>query len=47
MDVYAEIYLPAIQSLADKEFIQDKQELTIRCINGMQSVIDGTRSKTL
>ena len=47
MDVYAEIYPPAIQGLADKESIQDKWELAIRCINGMQSVIDGTRSKTL
>ena len=47
MDVYTKIYPPAIQGLADKESIQDKWELAIRCINGMQSVIDGTRSKTL
>ena len=42
-----QIYPPAIQGLADKESIQDKWELAIRCINGMQSVIDGMRSKTL
>ena len=45
--MYAKIYPPAIQGLADKESIQDKWELTIRCINGMQSAIDGMRSKTL
>ena len=42
-----EIYPVAIPGLSDKESIQDKRELAIQCINGMQSVIDGTRTKTL
>ena len=47
MDIYVEIYPVAIPGLSDKESIQDKRELAIRCINRMQSVIDGTQTKTL
>ena len=42
MDIYAEIYPVVIPGLSDKESIQDKKDLAIRCINGMQSVIDCT-----
>ena len=47
MDIYAEIYPVVIPGLSNKESIQDKRELAIQCINGMQSVIDCTRTKTL
>ena len=47
MDIYVEIYPVVIPGLSDKESIQGKRELAIQCINGMQSVIDGTRTKTL
>ena len=47
MDIYVEIYPVVIPGLSDKESIQDKRELAIQCINRMQSVIDGTQTKTL
>ena len=47
MDVFAQIYPVVLPGIQDKESIIEKRELCVMALNGIQSITDATRTKTL